>query len=351
MQQQQFMGLTMPVFTAFGWAGEEQAVNYALSQVEQFINELHVALPRRMQTHLPFYGLNPDSQIAYLSAAQEPESDVYVAFIVRPMSLEMQLSITDQMALGKALRATDADPERWLNLLQALPGEWILHVKQMEVNEETDERTSYQDLYKDPVDELDLEATQSLTSRAHFLNGEPQWVTPLFLSRRFQAEQVAAMGVEIVRVMAERVSELETMFEFLTGRDARPKKKKATTKPKAKRAPRKPETLDPDKQFVYVTKLKPLHIRRGFVNLTPEHWEFFASSARATTRSITVNFEDNVDNDSSVWRLSSNDMARIVLSETVQVWLEDNFDADDRVQVTATKKEGDEIEVLLEPVE
>ena len=351
--QQQFMGLTMPVFTAFGWAGEEQAVNYALSQLEQFIAALHLALPRRMQTHLPFYGLNPESQIAYLASAQEPEADVYVAFIVRPLSLEIQLSITDQMALSKGLRAADADPERWLKLLQSLPGEWILHLKQMEVDEETQERTSYQELYKDTVDELDLEAVHSLTSRAYFLNGEPQWVTPLFLSRRLQAEQVAAMGVEIVRVMAERVSELEDMVEFLTGRDARPKKAKtkAKAKNKAARAPRNVETLDPDKQFVYVTKLKPLHIRRGFVNLTAEHWEFFARTARATTRTITVNFEDKEDKSSSVWRLSSNDMARIVLSDPVQRWLEDNFDADDRVQVTATKTDDDDIEVLLEPVE
>jgi cell pole-organizing protein PopZ len=274
-----------------------------------------------------------------------------VAFIARPLSLEMQLSITDQMALGKALKAADADPERWLKLLQALPGEWDLHVKQMEVGEEEGERTSYQDLYKDGVEELDQETARSLSSRANFLNGEPQWVTPLFLSRRFQAEQVAVMGLEIVRVMAERVSELEAIFEFMTGRDARPKTTKAKSKSKTARAPRKPETLDPDKQFVYVARLKPLHIRRGFVNLTPEHWEFFASTARATTREITVTFEDKVDKASSVWRLSSNDMARIVLSEAVQGWLEDNFDADDKVQVTATKTEDDEIEVLLEPVE
>lgn len=349
--QQQFVGLTMPVFTAFGWAGEEQALNYALSQLEQFIAALHAALPRRMQTHLPFFGLNPDSQIAYLASAQEPESDLYVAFIIRPLSLEMQLSITDKLALSKALRAADGDAERWLKLLQSLPGEWILHLKQMEVNEETGERTSYQDLYKDPVDELDLEKTHSLTSRAYFLNGEPQWVTQLFLARRVQAEQVAAMGVEIVRVMAERVSELEGLVEFMTGRDARPKPAKAKAKTKAARAPAKPETLDPDRQFVYVTRLKPLHIRRGFVNLTPEHWEFFASTARATTREITVTFDDNVDKNSSVWRLSSDDMARIVLSEAVQNWLEDNFDADDKVQVTATKLDGDEIEVLLEAVE
>lgn len=349
--QQQFVGLTMPVFTAFGWAGEEQALNFALSQLEQFIGALHAALPRRMQTHLPFFGLNAESQIAYLASSQNPEDDVYVAFIARPLSLEMQLSITDQMALGKALKAADSDPERWLKLLQTLPGEWTLQVKQMEVDADSGERTSYQELYKDSVDELDLEGAESLTSRANFLNGEPQWVTPLFLGRRFQAEQVAVMGVDIVRVMAERVSELETLFEFMTGRDARPKVAKAKAKRKeAPPAPRKPETLDPDSQFVYVTKLKPLHIRRGFINLTAEHWEFFASSARATTREIAVNFDDSVDEQCSVWRLSSNDMARIVLSEAVQNWLEDNFDPDDKVQVTATKLDDDKIEVLLELV-
>ena len=30
----QFNGLTMPVFTAFGWAGEETAIQFALSQLD-----------------------------------------------------------------------------------------------------------------------------------------------------------------------------------------------------------------------------------------------------------------------------------------------------------------------------
>ena len=42
-----FTGLTMPVFTAFGWAGQETAINYALDQLEQFIHLLHNNLSRQ----------------------------------------------------------------------------------------------------------------------------------------------------------------------------------------------------------------------------------------------------------------------------------------------------------------
>ena len=41
---EEFTGLGMPVFTAFGWAGEETAQKYAYSQLEQFIALLHANL-------------------------------------------------------------------------------------------------------------------------------------------------------------------------------------------------------------------------------------------------------------------------------------------------------------------
>src|SRR5690606_6971052 len=168
--QQQFVGLTMPVFTAFGWAGEEQALNFALSQLEEFIASLHASLPRRVQNQLPFFGMNRESQIVYLSADQDPEKEVYVAFVARPLSLELQLAVTDEMAIGRALKAADNTPQRWRELLQSLEGEWTLHLKQMQVDEDSGERTSYQDLFKDTVDKLDAEMAESLSSRAAFLH-------------------------------------------------------------------------------------------------------------------------------------------------------------------------------------
>lgn len=350
--QNQFNGLTMPVFTAFGWAGEEQAQKYALAQLEAFITHLHASLPRRVQNVLPFYGLSAEMQGVYLAANQDPEKDLHIAFYARPMSLEIQLAITDKMAVGRALKPAAANPEQWRDMLQALGAAWTLHIKQMELDEETGERTSYQELYKDSVEKLDEETAESVSSRANFLNSEPQWVTPFFLSRRIPSEQVASMGQQVVGVMVDEIRELVPLLELMTG-----KAEKAAQKPaaKAKAKPKKEPTpvteIDPENQFVYVTELKPLHIRRGFVNLTPEHWDFFAQSARATTREVTVLYgEDKKDDKSSVWRLASNDMARIVLSDRVRSWFRDSFDAGDRVQVTATKRKDEKIELLLELV-
>ena len=48
-----FTGLSMPVFTAFGWAGEENAINYALDQLEQFVHLLHNNLSRQAKGDSP----------------------------------------------------------------------------------------------------------------------------------------------------------------------------------------------------------------------------------------------------------------------------------------------------------
>lgn len=354
MQQKQFAGLTMPVFTAFGWAGEEAALEYALTQLEQFITSLHTRLSRRAQTNLPFFGLDRDGRLVYLSADEEPEENVYIAFHPRPLNLELQLAVTDESAIGRALKAANTQPQQWREFLQDLGSDWQLHVKQMEAAEEGDERTSYQDLFKDTVATLDEQSAESVSSRAHFLNGEPQWVTPIFVSRRFPAEQVATMGTDVVSVMANEVEEMMPVLEFLMGKvevDAETVTGTAGKATKAKAKQVDQEEIQPDEQFTYVAELRPLHIRKGFVNLTPQHWDFFARSARSTTRSVTLAFEDKIEKGASVWRLSSNDMARVVLSEAAREWLNDNFAPDDKLQVTATKFSEDEIEVVLEPVE
>lgn len=351
--QQQFLGLTMPVFTAFGWAGEEAALNYALSQLEAFVLELHVNISRSVQNLLPYAGLNRDIQTVFLATNEQIEDDVFIAFFVRPMSLEIQLGLTNAIALARALKAAEAAPERFHELLQELEPGWSLHVKQMEVDPESDKRTSYQDLYKDELAALDEEAAAALIDRAVFLNGESQWVTPIYFSRRIPSEQVAAMGRAVVSVIGEQIDALLPLLEFLMGRTRTKKgKAKAAARSKAATAVAEAtdEALEPGQQFVYETMLKPLHLRRGFINLTAGHWDFFAENARATTREVIVRYEDKTDRDSAVWRLASNDMARLVLGDAARNWLEETFSAEETVRLVATRRDDDEIEIVLGPI-
>lgn len=350
--QQQFLGLTMPVFTAFGWAGEEAALNYALSQLEAFIHELHANISRSIQNYLPYAGLNREIQTVFLATNEQIEDDVFIAFFVRPMSLEIQVGLTNATALSRALKTAEAAPQLFREQLQELGPGWTLHIKQMEVDKESDKRTSYQDLFKDDVSALDEETAAALASRANFLNGESQWVTPIYISKRIPSEQVAAMGRTVVPVIGEQIDALLPILEFLMGR-ARSKqgKAKAAARDKAATAVAEAtdEALEPDQQFVYETELKPLHIRRGFINLTPRHWDFFAESARATTRAVIVSFEEKVDRDSAVWRLASNDMARLVLGDAAREWLEATFSPEEIIKLVATRRDDDEIEIVLGP--
>jgi hypothetical protein len=100
-----------------------------------------------------------------------------------------------------------------------------------------------------------------------------------------------------------------------------------------------------------VVELQPLHLRRGFVNLTPEHWPFFAQTARTETRNVTVYYDGIYDKKSAVWRLQPSEQARIVLSPAVHEWLEDNFMAHDRIKVTALRLDNDEMQVSLAGVD
>ncbi len=350
--QQQFVGLTMPVFSAFGWAGEETALKYALTQLEEFINRVHMSLPRELQTYFPFYGLDRASQSAFLASSAQTEAAPYFAFFVRPLSLEMQYSIKDKMALSTAWKACESNPERWLELMQGLGPGWSLRIQQMEWDEDTGAATFYQDLFKDDLAALDLETAVHTTARASFLNAEPKWLVQLTLSFRVPSEQVAMLGVNVIDQAIDWLRAFMPVHETLVKREPgaakkKPKPKIELPKEETEEAPR-PEPLE---QFTYISRLKPLHIRRGFVNLTPEHWPFFASNARATSREVTLSYEDYHDRAASVWRLAPNDQARIVLTPRAQGWLEDNFEANDRIQVTASKLEDDVIEVKLEAVE
>ena len=73
----------------------------------------------------------------------------------------------------------------------------------------------------------------------------------------------------------------------------------------------------------------------------------FAINSRTTTRDIILKFDGNVDRKSSVWRMMPTERARLVLSDRVQIWMEENFSANDEIQIAATKVGEKEIEIDL----
>lgn len=353
-ETQEFTGLSMPVFTAFGWAGEETALNFALSQLELFIRELHKTLPRSVHEKLPAAGLNRQSQTVYLAETEGDEAGAYIAFLARPLSLEVQLAIQDKKGLAKGLKLAEEQPVLCHRLITELGPEWSLRVQQMQIDEETGEKTHYQDLFKDSITVFDEETAVALFSKAAYLNDDPQWVTPFYLSRRFQSEQISVMGMAVISVMLEHIDGMMPVFDFLTGQS----KKKAKAKVRSKPASKAEEALitetqlviEPEEGFVYVAELKPLHLRRGFINLTSDHWPFFALNSRTETRPVTIYYNGIYDKNSTVWRLVPNDQARVVLSPAVHRWLEETFEANEKIQVTARILDEEDIQISLKPV-
>ncbi|MCB8943012.1 MAG: hypothetical protein H6658_04590 [Ardenticatenaceae bacterium] len=350
-----FNGLGMPVFTAFGWAGEETAIKYALSQLELFIGSLHDRLPMTTQMDLPFFGVNEANKEAYLAADKEVYNDGHISFNARPLSFEVQMVIAEKAVIVKGLARAVKDTASCHHIITQLGPEWTLRVQQMQIEEGTGEATHYQDLFKDSVKNFSLETASEVFNKALYLNSEDYWVTPVYLSRRYPAEQASVMGATLTQVMSEQVTSLMPAFQFLTGRVKTTKRKtKARTSRSKAAAPTMPEAqlaVDVEESFSYVVDLKPLHIRRGFINLTPEHWSFFALNARTETRNVTIYYDGIYDKKSAVWRLQPSEQARIVLSPAVQEWLEDNFSAHDQVKVTAMKLDGDEVQVSLTAVD
>lgn len=347
----------MPVFSAFGWAGEEAAINFALEQLNLFIDSLYFRLPREIQTHFPVHGVDVAGQIAYLAAGEEPEKDLYIAFLASPMSLEISLILTDKPALAKAFRAIKLQTAEFSQRLETIGADWTLRIQQMQYDPESGETTHYKDLFKDSVSAYEVELATEITERAEYLNGEDQWVVPIYISQRTASEKVAAMGRAVADNVAESIASLMPLITLLSGQV---RKKRAKKKPKAKAKVqenaavedttiRQPLDAAQLEKFTYVSELKPLHIRRGFVNLTPNHWPFFALTARTETRPVTVSYEDRVDEECAVWRLVPNDQARLVLSTPVHMWLEENFDAEDCIQITAVKLEPKKIRIALAP--
>ncbi len=354
----EFSGLPMPVFTAFGWAGEETALQFALSQLELFINALHAQLPRSIQAKLPYYGLSQVNQNVYLSADKDVEKNVHIVFNARPMSLELQVALTDKQLLTKAWKLAEKQPVILHRLITELGSDWSLRLQQIQLDTESgNEVGHYQDLYKDDVIKMDEDTAFSILEKAAYLNSEEKWVTPLFISRRYSSEQASAMGNAIISVMSEQINGLMPLINFLTGKAKRKPTSRQTTKTPAASVPDASDEADlevviptVEEGFTYISELKPLHIRKGFVNLTPKHWPYFSINSRTETRKVTVYYEGVYDKKCAVWRLVPNDRARLVLSPVVHQWLEDNFETSDQIQVVARKLDGDEIQISLKPV-
>jgi hypothetical protein len=347
----QFTGLTMPVFTAFSWAGEETAINYALDQMDMFIHELHGALSSKTRQELPFSGLNRAEQYVYLAASEDIDSDIHILFYARPMSLELQLVLTDKTVLGKGLKMAVAQPTMAHRVITELGTEWSLRVQQMQIDEETQEVSHYADLFKDSLVKLDQETAAELFEKVAYLNSEPKWVTPIYLSRRFPSEQISAMSRSVVPVMSDQIDALLPVMNLLTGKTGK-KGKKAAKKKKVKKT-----TVIPEHQplgedgFSYISELKSLHLRRGFINMTTEHWPYFAINSRTETRPVTVYYDGIYDKGCSVWRLQPHNMARLVLSSPVHLWLEENFEESSAIQLNVTRMEDDDIQIALKPVD
>lgn len=358
-----FTGLSMPVFTAFGWAGEATAINYALEQLELFVHALHNNLSRQAKADLPFAGLSRTNQSVFISADESPEEDLHLAFFARPLSLEMQVAITNQKALAKALKNMETQPVMAHRLITELGADWSLRLQQMQVDEESGAVAHYLDLYKDSITALLPEVSAEVMSKASYLNSEEKWVTPFYLSRRYPAEQAAAMGLKITDVLRDQIELLLPLIHFLTGRQAggskrKPRPKARTVKPmmggkvEEETAVSSIETvLKPEDSFTHLAEIKPLHLRRGFINLTSAHWPFFALNSRTETRPVTIYYDGLYDKDSAVWRMLPNDMARIVLSPPVHHWFEDTFTENDEIQVTVTRLDNEEIQITLKSAE
>ncbi|MFN2135448.1 MAG: hypothetical protein ACK2UK_05800 [Candidatus Promineifilaceae bacterium] len=355
---EEFTGLGMPVFTAFGWAGEENAQQYAFSQIEQFAALLHDALSAALQNELPYHGLSREDKSAFLAAAENVEEDLHISFNARPTSLEIQIALTDKAALMRGLKQVAKDPQGFLLLLQQLDPQWTLRIQQLLVDEESGGQSHYQELLRGPIAELTPEEMVELIENVVYLNSQDKWITPIYLSFLVPAEQAAVMQGSIVPVTAERLEKTLPLIVTLRGRSA----KKVVTAPELAGATvetpppvpvellEQPERPQSDEGFTFISELKPLHIERGFINMTPEYWPFFAINARTESRPVITISGDIRDEESAVWRLQPNDMARLVLGPRAQKWLSDHFVANEYVQLVVTREGDDEIEVVVEPV-
>ncbi|MBP6015217.1 MAG: hypothetical protein KA586_00705 [Candidatus Promineofilum sp.] len=354
----EFSGLTMPVFSAFGWAGEENALKYALAQLQLFIDALYLRLPPDSRADFPLRGLSPENQNVYLATGETYDADAYIAFNARPMSLEIQMGIMGRTLLSKGLAAVNKDPAAAHHVLSQLDPNWTLRVQQMQVDSESGEGAHHLDLFKDSINNLTEEQITEVFNRAAYLNEEDKWTTPVYLSLRIPSERVAAMGLAVIDISADLIATLMPTLRLFTGKKTK-KGRSSRASGRTRRATDVEETPVGEQaitgsikamadSFTYVAELKPLHIRRGFINMTAAHWPFFASSNRMETRDVTVVFGGRQDRHNSVWRLQPGDQARLVLGPQAHEWLEENFGYSDSIRVVARRLDNDEIRITLD---
>lgn len=349
----QFNGLPMPVFTAFGWAGEEAAIQFSLSKLRLFLDTLVESMSDKAKFRFPFHGVDEDARIPWLAVNRDPEVEPYIAFVAKPRAFEMRISITDPAALNRGLRAAEKNPEAWQKMISSLGMGWQLQIEQRLKEEDAVTHSHYGDLLKDSVPNINPADLKKATSRAAFLITEEKWSTPVFVSRVMTADQAAGMGRDLVKYM---VVQLDKVFDIVdlfsrsgNGKSTTSKSKgKTTRKKRTGRLPKEPEIPQPQ-TFSYTTELKGLHIRKGFVNLTPGHWPFFAEGKRMETRPITISFAGKSDDTSAVWRLQPDDQARLVLGEPAHAWLAATFSPNSNITVNALRTPDDQIEVVLSP--
>lgn len=338
----------MPVFTAFGWAGEETALEFALTQLELFAKQLRAGLSMEAKGIFLHDGIDKLDNTVYLASAATPADSLQLIFEARPMALKMTLALENRESLKKGLKSAEADAIRWHRALVDLAPDYSLRVQQMEYNPDTKEATHYSDEFKDGVAALTPEKTAELLQRMAYLNNEDKWLSPIYLSRSFPSEFVAAMASGVVDAMAAEIDRLLPIAKLLVGpvRKAR----KSTSKAKAKAA-KKDIGAEIDaiasERFSYKASLKPLHLRKGFVNLTAAHWPFFAINSRTTTRPVTIYYAEGIDKEGSVWRLVQNGVARVVLGTESSNWLSANCAEGDNIEVIATKAPDNSIDIQL----
>ena len=351
-----FNGLTMPVFNAFGFISTPEALKYALEQVEQFILMLHATMPREAQVIFNHKGLDQETQGVYLARSFDVAQDVNMTFHAKPAAMRWAINLTERNTLARALATIQRQPDHWISCLEKLGDAWELRCQQMEFDPETGEATHYHDLFKDPVTVLTSQVSAELIDRLSYLNTQDKWIAPIYLSKRMSAQYCADLGMGLITQLGTEIEEMLPLLRLLTG-GVRPTGTAANSKKKPNSTTRAQEkgqvTSASDvlenrvEQFTYTAKLAPLHLRKGFINMTAAHWPFFSINNRTEVREIILKYDGNTDRKSSVWRLNPNNIARIVLSERAQIWLEDNFNTDDEIQVVATKRTNDEIEVEL----
>ena len=281
-------------------------------------------------------------------------------FILRIMHalwrLRTGIYLNERNALNRAFTTIQKHPDAWLKALQGVGEAWEIRFQQMEYNPDTGEATHYKDVHRGPVAEMTAELSAELVDRMAYLNGEEKWLAPLSLTRSYGSEFIAAMNTGVASELATEISEnLMPMLRLMLGTTGAKGARKTSTKTtkarkKSKTTSARAVSENQVEEFTYVSVIKPLHLRKGFVNLTPAHWAFFAINSRTVTHPVTLSYDGNVDKDSAMWRLVPSDMVRLVLSDKASAWFSDNFSVGNEAQLTVRKTAPREIEVKLELV-